>query len=85
MEFKENCYSHFFFSIHELPRREIGLTNLSIHKYSYSERQIHSKRLLKKSLSIDLKENHLSHFFSRERLLEPKNGLPNLVFHQFFL
>ena len=43
------------FSLH-LPRPKIGLHNVDIHHISYSERLIHWKRHLKKSLSIEFKK-----------------------------
>ena len=43
------------FSTHALPRPKTGLLNLDIDQFFYSERLMHSKRHLKRSLSIELK------------------------------
>ena len=53
MVFKEIIRA--IFTIHTLPRLRIGLSNLDIHKFSYSEWQIHSKSHLKRCLSIEVK------------------------------
>ena len=72
------------FLIQALLRSKIGLLNLDIHKFSYTEWLIHSKRHLKISFSIKFKENPLSYFSLRESLLKPKIGKSNLDFHQCF-
>ena len=72
-----------FFSKHALPRPKMGLLNLDIHQYSYSEWLIHSKRHPKRSLYIEFEEYRLSHILLRESLPKPKIGLPHLNFHNF--
>ena len=72
------------FSIQALSRPKIALLNFTIHQFSYSERLIHSKRHLKRSLCIQFKENPLSHFSMRESLPKPEICIPNLDFHQCF-
>ena len=71
------------FSMQVLSRPKIALLNLSIHKFSYSERIVYLKSYLKRS-SFKFKENYLSHFSLKESLLKPKTGKPNLDFHQCF-
>ena len=68
----------------ELPRPKIRLQNLDIHQFSYSERLIHSKRHLKRSLFNELKENIESQFLLKESFPKPKIGLSNLDFYLFF-
>ena len=60
---------------------EIRVLNLDIHQFSYSERLIHSKIHLKRSLCIELKEKP---YLLRESPPKPKISLSNLDFHQFF-
>ena len=72
------------FSIQTLPRPKIALLNLDIHQFSYSERLIHMKRHLKRSLFIEFKENPLSHFSFRESLPKPEIGILNLDFCQCY-
>ena len=56
MTFKEN-HLRAAFLIHALPWPKIGLPYLDIHQFPYSERLMHSKRYLKRSLSTEFKEN----------------------------
>ena len=44
---------------------------------------IHSKGNLKRNLSIELEENHYSHYLLKESLRKPKISLRNLDFQQF--
>ena len=55
------------FAIYVLKRPKIGLPNLFFHQFSYSERLIHSKRHLKRSLCIEFKEIVRTIFYGENR------------------
>ena len=62
----------------------MSLLNLDICQFYNSERLIHSKRHLNRSLCIEFEENPLSNFSLSDSLPKPEINIPNLDCHQCF-
>ena len=75
---------HYYFLIHALRRAKTELPNLNFRQFFYSERLIHSKWHLKRSMILNLKKIITAVFLLREPLPKPKIGQPNFDFGQFF-
>ena len=71
------------FSMRTLWRPKIALLNLDMHQFSYSDRLIHLKKHLKRSLFTEFRVNPMSHFSSMESLPKREIGIPNVDFYHY--